>query len=355
MNNANNKMFLPHCHDYNQNVTTTITVPHRKAKSQSSLRHFFSSMKARRKENKDTPTPTQEEPKQYLEEDHIRERILETDLTRLVLLPPGLDYNEWLATHTISFFEHINLVYGGVSEFCTAITCSTMTAPANLQYLWLDEKGKKCKCAAPQYVDYVMSFSQKTIQDEAVFPTKFGQVFPSTFEMTVKKLYRYMFHVMAHMYQAHYKELLFLGLQPHLNLIFQHFMLFSRHFNLLDDKDSETHILDDLFIKLQQGAAEKAAASAAAAADTANNKMCHSGSKDSGDTPMVVAASDAPSGEENKENENRDQNVVVGVAGENVSMVSSSSTMAGLATGTTATSNVPVVPLPSNSEVKNAS
>ena len=43
------------------------------------------------------------------------------------------------------------------------------------QYLWVDEKGKKCKCAAPQYVEYVMTFTQKTIHDETVFPTKYGK------------------------------------------------------------------------------------------------------------------------------------------------------------------------------------
>ena len=43
------------------------------------------------------------------------------------------------------------------------------------QYQWIDERGKKCKCTAPQYVDYVMSYSQKCISDEAVFPTKYGK------------------------------------------------------------------------------------------------------------------------------------------------------------------------------------
>ena len=43
------------------------------------------------------------------------------------------------------------------------------------QYSWVDEKGKKSKCAAPQYVDYVMTFTQNTIQDETIFPTKYGE------------------------------------------------------------------------------------------------------------------------------------------------------------------------------------
>lgn len=42
-------------------------------------------------------------------------------------------------------------------------------------YVWEDSRGKKCKCTAPQYVDYVMSHSQTNVRDEAVFPTKYGE------------------------------------------------------------------------------------------------------------------------------------------------------------------------------------
>ena len=52
--------------------------------------------------------------------------------------------------------------------------CPDMTGPATRQYLWFDEKGKKTRVAAPQYIDYVMTFTQKTINDESIFPTKFG-------------------------------------------------------------------------------------------------------------------------------------------------------------------------------------
>ena len=42
-------------------------------------------------------------------------------------------------------------------------------------YQWLDDKGKKAKVPASQYIDYVMSYTQKTICDETVFPTKYGK------------------------------------------------------------------------------------------------------------------------------------------------------------------------------------
>lgn len=74
----------------------------------------------------------------------------------------------------IDFFQHINLVYGTVSEHCTMSGCPDMTGPTTRQYLWFDEKGKKTRVAAPQYVDYVMTFTQKTLNDENIFPTKFG-------------------------------------------------------------------------------------------------------------------------------------------------------------------------------------
>ena len=39
-------------------------------------------------------------------------------------------------------------------------------------YLWMDERGKKSRVSAPQYVDYVMTYIQKTVNDETMFPTK---------------------------------------------------------------------------------------------------------------------------------------------------------------------------------------
>jgi hypothetical protein len=78
----------------------------------------------------------------------------------------------------IDFFQHINLVYGTIAEYCTMSGCSDMSGPTTRPYLWFDEKGKKVKVAAPQYIDYVMTFTQKTINDETIFPTKFG-MFPA--------------------------------------------------------------------------------------------------------------------------------------------------------------------------------
>ncbi|KAK7089126.1 hypothetical protein V1264_024892 [Littorina saxatilis] len=86
-----------------------------------------------RRKDKDSPTPPIcEEQKQYLEESCLRERVIEADFIKLVQLPPSLDSNEWLATHTISFFNHVNLMYGVVSEYCTSESCASMIGPDNV-------------------------------------------------------------------------------------------------------------------------------------------------------------------------------------------------------------------------------
>ncbi|KAF7267744.1 MOB kinase activator-like 2 isoform X1 [Rhynchophorus ferrugineus] len=204
--------------------------------------------KARRKEKEGTDSSSSGDSKLYLEATVLERKLPEMDMRILVDLPAGLDYNEWLASHTMALFDHVNLVYGTVSEFCTASICPDMTGPGQKTYLWFDEKGKKTKVAAPQYIDYVMTFIQKTISDENIFPTKYANEFPSSFESIVRKIVRLLFHVVAHLYAAHFKEVVMLGLHSHLNLTFAHLTALHHRFSLIDPK--ETEILKDLEVAL---------------------------------------------------------------------------------------------------------
>ncbi|XP_075742901.1 MOB kinase activator 2 isoform X1 [Rhipicephalus microplus] len=247
--------------------------------------------KARRKD-KDASSSGgggQEEPKMYLESTVLECTIPESRLRDLVDLPEGLDYNEWLASHTLAFFDHINLLYGTVSEFCTMSGCPDMTGPGNRQYLWFDEKGKKCKVAAPQYIDYVMTFTQKTVNDESLFPTKFEREFPSSFESLVKKIHGLLLHVLAHLYHAHFREMVLLQLHGHLHSIFAHFTLFNTRFNLVDPKDAA--VLQDLAVALGLcPPAESANGSPAASSSTPTSSAVAAG----GSTDEDSAAVDAP-------------------------------------------------------------
>ncbi|XP_028894568.1 MOB kinase activator-like 2 isoform X3 [Zeugodacus cucurbitae] len=203
--------------------------------------------KARRKERDGDQNST--DTKLYLEESVLERKLPEADLKALVDLPAGLDYNEWLASHTLALFEHVNLVYGTISEFCTPSGCPDMTGPGNRTYLWFDEKGKKTRVAAPQYIDYVMTFTQKTVSDESIFPTKYANEFPSSFESIARKILRLQFHVIAHLYASHFREIALLGLHTHLNLTFAHLTALHRRFTLIDEK--ETDVLRDLEVALR--------------------------------------------------------------------------------------------------------
>jgi len=192
---------------------------------------------------------TCEETKLYLQEPCLERKIPDPDLLSLTDFPDGLDINEWLASHTIGFFEHTNLVYGTISEFCNLSSCPDMVVPGPRHHLWVDDKGKKSRASAPQYVDYVMTFVQKTINDETIFPTKHGNEFPPMFDSVVKKIHRLLFHVIAHIYHSHFREVVLLGLHAHLNSLFAHLIEFSFKFHTVEEK--ETEVLQDLIVALR--------------------------------------------------------------------------------------------------------
>ena len=70
----------------------------------------------------------------------------------MISLPSGIDVQEWIATHALALFHNVDHHYAVVSELCTADSCPTMNGPAQSIFLWLDERGKKIKCSAPQYI-----------------------------------------------------------------------------------------------------------------------------------------------------------------------------------------------------------
>lgn len=142
------------------------------------------------------------------------------------------------------FFDQINVLFGAIAEQCTLQSCSTMNGPNNSQFFWLDEKGKKIKYSASQYIDTSLTHISKITSDESLFPIQQGYQFPSNFESLVKRIHKYLFHILAHMYHSHYKELVHLKLNSFINSIYFHFYLFAKKFNTIDDKDLD--IMDAL-------------------------------------------------------------------------------------------------------------
>ncbi|RVX69713.1 putative maintenance of ploidy protein mob1 [Exophiala mesophila] len=150
-------------------------------------------------------------------------------LRKAVKLPEGEDLNEWLAVNVVDFYNQINLLYGSITEFCSPSTCPEMKATDEFEYLWQDPAGgfpKPTKMAAPEYIEHLMSWVQSNIDNESTFPSRIGVPFPKHFPSTVRQLFKRMYRVYAHIYCHHYAVIVHLGLEPHLNTSFKHYVLF---------------------------------------------------------------------------------------------------------------------------------
>ena len=55
----------------------------------------------------------------------------------------------------------------------------------------------------------------------------------------IRKMFRLLFHVIAHVYHAHFREIVLLQLHAHLNALFAHFVGFSYSFSLIEEKELE--------------------------------------------------------------------------------------------------------------------
>ncbi|KAJ3725456.1 Mob1/phocein [Lentinula raphanica] len=156
----------------------------------------------------------------------------------IVMLPKYVDVMEWVAVNIYDFYTNLNEFYGCIAECCTQSSCPTMSAGSNLNYLWTTPERKQVSLSAPTYIDSVMSSVQNLLEDENVFPTKSGQDFhKESFPVTVKHIYRQFLRIFAHIYHAHFQQILHLRAEPHFNSLFAHFLAFGREYQLLDEKD----------------------------------------------------------------------------------------------------------------------
>ena len=65
----------------------------------------------------------------------------------------------------------------------------------------------------------------------------------------MRKILRLLFHVVAHVYHCHFREVVLLNLHAHLNCLFAHITLFNSRFCLIEAR--ETEILHDLVVALK--------------------------------------------------------------------------------------------------------
>ncbi|RDW75619.1 Mob1 [Coleophoma crateriformis] len=160
-------------------------------------------------------------------------------LRKIVKLPEGEDENEWLAVNMVDFYNHINLLYGSITEFCSPQSCPEMKATDEFEYLWQDSENYKrpTKMPAPTYIEHLMGWVQSNIDNETVFPSRIGVPFPKSFPSMIRQVFKRMYRVYAHIYCHHYPVVRELGLEAHLNTSFKHYVLFIDEHSLASGKD----------------------------------------------------------------------------------------------------------------------
>lgn len=172
------------------------------------------------------------------------------DLGKAVALPPGADIHHWLSVNTVDFYNITNVLYGSLTEFCTASSCPLMSSGPRFEYLWRDppQYPKPTKVSAPEYVRLLMEWIEKQINDERIFPSEDHSPYPLDFYDRVKNIFRRLFRVYAHVYYTHFIQIRDLKEESHLNTAFKHFMYFAWEFDLIPKE--ELMPLEELLVNL---------------------------------------------------------------------------------------------------------
>ena len=155
-----------------------------------------------------------------------------------VATPSGESLNEWLAVNTVDFFNEVSLLYGLVAgEAAELYTKQGEGFPPGFEYRWADGVTIKrpIRCSSPEYVDYVMSWVDSQINNEAIFPPSEDVPFPEKFGNYIRDIFKRIFRVFAIIYSQEplFKVFEAIEAAPHLNTSFKHFMYFVLQHSLV--------------------------------------------------------------------------------------------------------------------------
>ncbi|CAJ0581262.1 unnamed protein product, partial [Mesorhabditis spiculigera] len=172
------------------------------------------------------------------------------DLKAAVRMPANENLDDWIAVHTVDFFNRINLMYGTIADACTPATCPTMSGGLKYEYLWQDGTAykKPTRLPAQEYITKLMDWIETRINDENLFPTSMDVPFPSDFRQTCKKILTRLFRVFVHIYIHHFDRIVQLSAEAHANTLYKHFYFFVTEYNLVSTKELEA--LKDMTNKL---------------------------------------------------------------------------------------------------------
>lgn len=160
------------------------------------------------------------------------------DVKSAVKLPPGENLNDWLAVNVVDFYNQLFCLFGPVADHCTQSSCPEMTAGPQFKYAWQDNKQYKKPTMLPanEYIANVMSWTESYINNEKYFPSDPTASYPDSFLSIVKKIFQRLFRIYAHIYHHHRQEINAIRAEGNLNTSFQHFIYFSKEFQLIPEE-----------------------------------------------------------------------------------------------------------------------
>ena len=76
----------------------------------------------------------------------------------------------------VDFFNQISIMYSILGEFCTTESCPIMSAGPRYEYHWADGETvkKPIRVSASEYVELLMNWVQRKLEDDRIFPSKIG-------------------------------------------------------------------------------------------------------------------------------------------------------------------------------------
>lgn len=183
----------------------------------------------------------------------LRENTVMIDLCKC---PEDEEYNDFLASHVVDFYNRAKLVYltvldtdpDSLTRTCNESNCPTMSGGSQYEFLWKEGSAKPASVSAPQYMENLLDYIDGIITDEAVFPTDDSVPFPKNFKEICSKIFRRLYRLFIHVYIEHFERMVETGAEEHTNIFYRHFYFFMQEHKLMQEQDFAP--LDELNFKL---------------------------------------------------------------------------------------------------------
>ncbi|KAK8808863.1 hypothetical protein WA538_002232 [Blastocystis sp. DL] len=162
---------------------------------------------------------------------------LNSPISDLVRLPPGVNEYAWIYDKAQFFTEECQLLWESVSDFCNPRTCPEMTAGPHYTYLWTDQYTREpVSMPACNYISNVFIWISDEFNSKEFTQIPNG-VYPEDFMHIMQIVFKKLFRVYAHVYHHHLEEFVKRDAEVHLNTSFKYFGMFVREFGLITKKE----------------------------------------------------------------------------------------------------------------------